>query len=36
MIYLSEEDIKSKVIYEWLKECGFPFDNILLENIHLN
>jgi hypothetical protein len=31
MTYLSEEDIRTKVVYEWLKDCGFTSDNILLE-----
>ena len=31
MIHLSEEDIRTKVVYEWLKDCGFSSDNILLE-----
>lgn len=31
MSFLSEEDIRTKVVYEWLKDCGFSSDNILLE-----
>lgn len=28
---LSEDDIRTKVVYEWLKDCGFSLKNIFLE-----
>lgn len=30
-MYLSEDDIRTKVVYEWLKNCGLSLDDILIE-----
>ncbi len=30
-MYLSEDDIRTKVVYEWLKDCGFSSEDILVE-----
>lgn len=30
-ISLSEDDIRSKVVYEWLKDCGLKESNIIIE-----
>lgn len=31
LLHLSEDDLRSKIVYSWLKDCGFSDDNIMIE-----
>jgi Type I restriction enzyme R protein N terminus (HSDR_N) len=31
LLHLSEDDLRSKIVYSWLKDCGFSDNNIMIE-----